>query len=276
MQAMIMTTHEKTVLVCGIGERASAVTRRLASEGYAVAIHQESPPKTLRRRMSFSDAWFDVQASLDGFTARRADTSSEFLLGLQSRRFIPVLTQRFSDVAGRWPWNVIVATAEEEEPPLGPLLDLAELTIGIGADFVAGRDCHLVIQTEGPDPGAIIRHGTTSRFPETSREETRKVLADFSGVFRANQTIGSAVEAGDTLGFINSFPIAAPIAGRIKGMARKGLAVRAGAPLAELCASGGGRVAGVDDRSSLISRGVAFAIEAELEGWAPLSFENWR
>jgi xanthine dehydrogenase accessory factor len=273
---MTMTTHEKTILVCGIGEIASAVARRLAGEGYAVAMHQETPPATLRRRMSFSDAWFDVHASLDGLSARRADTSAEFLLGLQSREFIPVLTQRFIDVTERWPWDAIVATAEDDEQPPPPLLDLAEFTVGLGPDFIAGRDCHVAVQTEGPDPGAIIRDGAAPRFPKRPEDQTCRVFAEASGVFRAEQTIGAAVKARDVIGFINGAPVLAPVSGRIKGMARKEKAVKDGAALAEICLSKAERVAGITDRNLLVARGAAFAIEAELEGWTPHLFGDWR
>jgi len=62
-------SKDKCVLVCGIGEAASAAARRLFGEGYAVALYRATPPRLLRRRMSFADAWFDAQAQLDGVEA---------------------------------------------------------------------------------------------------------------------------------------------------------------------------------------------------------------
>ncbi len=132
-------SEETCILVCGVGETASAVARRLFAEDRAVAIHQATPPRTLRRKMAFSDAWFDGAASLDGVEARRADLSSEFLLGLRARQFIPLLTQRFADVVERWPWDVIVTARGEDGSPGDYLADLADLTIGLGAGFRRGR-----------------------------------------------------------------------------------------------------------------------------------------
>ena len=83
---------QKCVLVFGIDETASAVARMLLLSGYSVAIHQPTPPTTLRRKMAFADAWYDGAAMLDGVQARRADLSSDFLIGLGNRMFIPVLT----------------------------------------------------------------------------------------------------------------------------------------------------------------------------------------
>ena len=49
-----------------------------------------------------------------------------------------------------------------------------------------------------------------------------------------------------------------------------------GAPIVEIALSRKARVAGISDKNQLVSRGVAFALEMETEGWEPFSFENWR
>jgi len=140
-------TIDKSVLVCGIGETASATARRLHGEGYAVAIFRATAPRLLRRRMSYADVWFDGFATLDGVEARRADVACEFLLGLQTRSFIPLLRQQLRDVLGRWPFDAIVACREDEEPLPPSLIDLAEITIGLGPGFTPGGHCDLVIET---------------------------------------------------------------------------------------------------------------------------------
>ena len=150
-----------SVLVLGIDETASAVARMLLLAGYAVAMHQPAPPKTLCRKMAFADAWHDGATSLDGVQARRADLSSDFLTGLRTRLYIPILVQSFSDT-GRWAWDVI-ADAKPVDERWEPIASRAELTIGLGPGRVAGSDCDLVIETSGPNPGAIFeRHRTRS------------------------------------------------------------------------------------------------------------------
>jgi len=269
---------EKSVLVCGLGETASAVARRLFGEGYTVALFRSTAPRDLRRRMSFADAWYDSFAQLEGIEARRADVSGEFLLGLQTRSFIPLMRQRMQDVIGGWPWDVIVGIEEDSEPPPLSMRDLAELTIGIGSIFTPGVHCDLVIQVEGPDPGAILRseEGLKARNARRGEEEDSALaISPRSGLFRANVSIGMAIEAGEILGFVGDTPALAPVGGRLRGLARREEAVTQGAPLAEIAFSRSARVAGVSERNQLVSRGVAFAIEMESEGWKPLSFENW-
>jgi len=85
-------SDQACILVFGIDETASAVARMLLLSGYAVAIHQPAPPTLLCRKMAFADAWYDGASMLDGVQARRADLSSDFLIGLSNRMYIPVLT----------------------------------------------------------------------------------------------------------------------------------------------------------------------------------------
>ena len=62
-------SDQTCVLVAGIEETASAVAGMLLLSGYAVAIHQQTPPTMLRRKMAFADAWYEGAATLDGVQA---------------------------------------------------------------------------------------------------------------------------------------------------------------------------------------------------------------
>lgn len=268
---------DKTILVCGIGEEASATARRLFGDGYAVVLCHARAPQVLRRKMCFADAWYDGSAHLDGIEARRVDVGAEFVLGLRSREFIPLLRGALVDVVDRWPWDVIIAAREEQEPASPPLLHLADVTIGLGPHFRAGADCDLVVETEGLDPGAILRQGDT---PWRGRRAQRQgeefvVLAPAAGQFRSTLTIGRFADRGELLGVVEDVEIRAPCAGRIRGMARQRRAVVVGAPLVDIALSPTARCVGVSDRCQLISRGVAFAVEMECEGLKPLPATHW-
>lgn len=274
----VAMSEELSVLVCGIGEAASATARTLFAEGYAVALYRSTAPLTLRRRMCYADAWFDGYAQLDGIEARRADVNAEFMLGLRTRDFIPLLRGGLDEALARWPWHVIVAAKEDKEPEPLALGDLAELTIGLGREFAPGVDCDLAIDTEGHDPGAILSPGEarSPRRPQAGRIDHALACATAPGLFRTHLSIGALVEAGATLGYVGDAVIAAPAPGRVRGLARKEQAVVEGSPLVEIALDPLARVAGVGSRSKLVARGVAFAIEMENEGIEPISFENWR
>lgn len=272
-----MNRIDISILVCGIGEMASSIARRLFAEGYAVAIHQETPPRTLWRSMAFADAWFDGRAELDGFEARCVEKKMEFLYGLRGRSFIPVLRRPFADVVEMWSWDVVVAAADSSlKPQL--LKNQADITIGLGPAFTAGDDCDMVMEVDGPNPGEIIKSG---RAPE---RRPRGMTADFAdgcpvltpvaGRFGSAAIIGTAVEAGALLGFIGDMPVPAPVAGKLRGLVRPGVDVAAGATIAEIAAVP--HCLRAVKRNQLVARSVAFAIEMEIGGWTPVPFEGMR
>jgi xanthine dehydrogenase accessory factor len=265
--------EEKSVLVCGIGETASAVARMLYKEGCPTAIHQESPPGDLRRRMCFADAWFDGSSTLDGVEARRVKTAADFIAGLRSREFIPILSQPIEDVSGRWPWDVLVDARLDETPR--QLIGLADVSIGLGRGFEPGVDCDLAIETDEPDPGALVRAGAVPVRRTATDLDGEILRSECAGVFLTKATIGAVVASGEILGSVAGEFVRAPISGRIGGLARHGIAVTRGAELVEIVGSNARPVVGVTRRNHLISRGVAFAIEMECSGWEPVSFEDW-
>jgi xanthine dehydrogenase accessory factor len=272
-----MNNIDTSILVCGIGETASAVARRLFAEGYAVAIQQERPPRTLWRGMAFADAWFDGGAQMDGFEARCVEKKMEFLYGLRGRSFVPVLRRPFADVVEMWSWDIVVAAPDSGLKPR-LLKSQADITIGLGPAFTAGDDCDMVLETDGPNPGAIIRDG---RAPE---RRPRGVDVDFAdgwpvvtamaGRFTSVQIIGEAVRSGDLLGYVGGMVMPAPRAGKLRGLLRSGIDVTAGTTIAEIApVSHSPRAA---RRNQLIARSVAFAIEMEIGGWTPVPLEGTR
>jgi len=269
--------EETSVLVFGMDELASAIARKLHLDGHAVALHQPSPPTTFRRRMAFADAWYEGSATFEGVEARRSDKAKDFLAGLRSGQFIPILWHSFDEVTERWPWDVLV----DATPPNGRarrvLKPLADLSIGVGPGFVAGETCDIVIDTRAADPGAVLRAGSIGE-PQFPRDDPfgdgTLVLAPEGGLFQVSRFIGEKVSPGDILGFVGATAIEAPAAGRLRGLARDGAALTNGAPVAEIASSPSADVVGICKRDRLIARSVAFVIEMERSGWAPISLES--
>ena len=266
---------DRTVLVCGIGEIASATARRLFLDGYGVALFRSTAPRMLRRRKCFSDAWYDGHAQLDGVEARRVDLSADFLLGLRTRKFIPLMRNRVADVLDRWPWDVIVAIHEDGEPLPARLIDQAGFTIGLGSGFDARTDCDIVIETQGPDPGRIIRNGSAGAAANRPEPDSLVVRAESDGLFFTETVIGDDVEPGASLGFVGDASVTSPASGRVIGVKRQGHAVTRSEPLVEIAREGTIAPQGVERRCALVARAVAFAIETDAEGVTVPDFEDW-
>lgn len=165
------------VLVYGLDETASAVARMLLLAGHAVAMHELSPPAVLRRKMAFSDAWYDGAAALDSVEARRADRDADLLMGFRGGAYIPVLTHPLIDVVGRWPWDVIVDARQDPEAKDKRRRSDAGLTIVLGPGATAGSDCDLVIETAGADPGAIVRNGRAKAGPSVHKRYKHSIVS---------------------------------------------------------------------------------------------------
>jgi xanthine dehydrogenase accessory factor len=268
-----MNNIDTSILVCGIGETASAIARRLFAEGYAVAIHQETPPRTLWRGMAFADAWFDGGAERDGFEARCVEKKMEFLYGLRGRSFIPVLRRPFADAVDMWSWDIVVAAPDSGLKPR-LLKGQADITIGLGPAFTAGEDCDMVMEIDGPNPGEIVRSGRAPerrpRGVDVDFADGCPVITAMAGRFSSVGIIGAAVAPDELLGFVGGMPVMAPVAGKIRGLVRPGVDVAAGAAVAEIAAVP--HCLRAVKRNQLIARSVSFAIEMEIGGWTPVPF----
>lgn len=270
-------TEETSVLVFGMDELASAIARKLHLDGHAVALHQPSPPTVIRRRMAFADAWYEGSATFEGVEARRSDKAKDFLAGLRSGQFIPILWHNFDEVTERWPWDVLVDARPAGGRARQALKNLADLSIGVGPGFIAGETCDIVIDTRAGDPGAVLRTGAIDE-PVMPRDDPfadgTLVYAPEGGLFQVSRFIGETVNEGDVLGFAGATSITAPATGRLRGLARDGAALGKGAPVAEIAASPTADVVGICKRDRLVARSVAFVIEMERAGWTPISLES--
>lgn len=269
-------SEDASILVLGMDELASAVARKLHLAGHAVAIHQPAPPTTIRRRMSFVDAWTNGASAFEGVEARRADKARDFLSSLKSGAAIPILWHPFEDVATRWPWDMIVDARTDAAPER--LRNLAEVTIGVGPRYVAGANCDILIDSGTRDPGGVIRQGPLAGEddPQDRRfADGRMIVAPNHGLFQGVKQIGDAVETDEIVGYVGSSAVSAPWPGRLRGLARDGAAIARDADVCEIVTSPTAECVGITRRDRLIARSIAFVIEMERSGFEPISLESY-
>lgn len=254
---------KNSVLVYAVDELASAVARLLLLSGHAVAIRTAEPHTVLRRKMAFADAWHDGATMLEGAEARLARQDADLLTGLRSGMYIPVLAAPLVEAVERWPWDIIVdARRLAPGTQARPRAD-ADLTIVLGPGAAAGRDCDLVIELGGPDPGAILRTGFAAGGHRPLDHLEYAAIAPRSGSFRACRAIGEAVSAGEMIAIVDTLPVAAPVAGRLRGLMRSPAVVRAGEAVGEITTGRTAQVHGIHPADQAIARAVEFAIERE-------------
>ena len=155
-----------TVIVRGTGDVGSAVAHLLYRAGYTVVLQDDPRPAYPRRGMSFTDAFFDGSAELDGVLAKRARDLGDLSPMVRCRRVIPVVDEPFERVvAALRPQVVIDARMRKREQPEFQR-GIAPLTIGLGPQF------------------------------RRMRERLSFVYAARAGKFRSTLKIGDHVEAG--------------------------------------------------------------------------------
>ncbi len=260
---------QPVILIRGSNDIASAVTHRLFQNGYPVAIHDGPAPTTARRRMAFTDAVFDGRTELEGVLAVRIDDLSTLPTQLATREFVPVVVQDFSLLLKNLRPNILVDARMRKHQNPENQLGLAELTIGLGPNFIAGETVHLAVETGwGETLGKVITHGSTRPLqgePRAIEGHTRDryVYAPAAGIFTSEHEIDDVVTEGEQLAFIGSIALLAPISGRLRGVTRSGVWVPERAKVIEVDPRGkDAQVSGIGERPDRIAQGVLEAIRS--------------
>ncbi len=127
---------------------------------------------------------------------------------------------------------------------LGTHRDMAEIVIGLGPGFEAGKDVDAVIETmRGDTLGQIIYQGTT--LPNTGipgviggYAKERVMYSPAAGVLRNVNQIADTVKKGEVIAYIENgqeqVPVYATIDGLLRGLIRDGYAVPEGMKIADI------------------------------------------
>jgi len=249
------------IWVRGAGELGSAVALCLHRCGFRVLLSERHPPLAIRRTVTFSDAIIDGEATVESVTAKKFD-------------------YRYGSVL-KWPQDCIPLFPDDPEKlrNFNPLVlvdarmikqynqdfrQWATLVIGLGPGFVAGQNCHAVIETmRGHQLGRIIREGAAAvntGIPGIiGGESARRVIhAAAAGTIRWMVAIGDLVHSGNPMGVIHGdLTIPAPLNGIVRGLINPLVKVKKGLKIADVDPRGQQvDYRRVSDKSNAIARAV--------------------
>jgi xanthine dehydrogenase accessory factor len=119
-------------------------------------------------------------------------------------------------------------------------IDQADLVVGLGPGFIAGRNCHAVVETiRGHHLGRVLWSGSAA--PNTGlpgvvggHAERRVIRADRSGSIAWSVSIGDSTETGRRLGVIDGAPIIATLTGIVRGLIDPDVPARPGLKIADI------------------------------------------
>lgn len=221
-----MTTFsDRLVVVRGGGDLGTGVAWRLRRVGFPVVVLDLDRPLAVRRTVAFSSAITEGSIVVDGIEAVFVAGPAEVPSTMNDGR-VPVMA---SDVVPDLPVEPsVIVDARLAKRPLDTHIDQAPFVVALGPGFVAGVDCHAVVETKrGHRLGRVIWEGPAA--PNTGVPGTlggassRRVMrAEIAGDLVWAVEIGDIVAAGQPMGAIGGTPVVASIAGTVRGLIAAG------------------------------------------------------
>lgn len=227
-----MKLTELKVLIKGGGEIASGVAHRLVRSHFRVCMTELPHPKAIRREVAFSEAIYEGEKEVEGVLAKFISSPDNVIQVWEDGK-LPILIDPKAEIKDILKPNILIdATIAKKNS--GTMISDASLVIGLGPDFRAGRDVHIVIETNrGHNLGRAIRQGqaepNTGIPGEVAGISVERVLrAPKTGRFSTDKKIGDYIQTGEVVAIVAGTPIEAQIKGIIRGLLRDGTDVTEG------------------------------------------------
>ena len=260
------------ILIRGGGDLASGVAMRLYRIGLSVVIAELAQPLAVRRLVSFAEAVYAGETTVEGVTGRRVSDPGDSLKVLQllAKGRIPVLIDPEAKSAQLLHPMVIVDARMTKLPP-EPLRHSARLYIGLGPGFIAGDNCHAVIETNrGHRLGRVIWQGTaqqdTGLPAAVSGQYMRALRAPAEGKVIGLARIGEHVQEAQAVAEVAGIGVPAPFSGMLRGLIHPECPVTAGMKIGDVDPRDDPEICSlVSEKSLAIGGGVLEAILSRSE-----------
>ena len=149
---------KNVVIVRGGGDLASGTIHRLYRCGYRVLVLECEKPTAIRRLVSFCEAVYDGQSSVEGVLCRKVNNIQECET-VWTAGEIPLMIDTAGDTLKKYkPAALVDAILAKRN--LGTTREMADLTVALGPGFVAGDDVDYVVETmRGHNLARVITKG---------------------------------------------------------------------------------------------------------------------
>lgn len=223
----------KPIIVRGGGDLATGTIYRLSKSGYSVIVLESQKPSAIRRQVSFCQAVYEGIMEVEGMVCTKVETIEEALEKAKPGKPMLLVDEEAHCLKKYHPEILIDGILAKKN--LGTRREMADMTIALGPGFEAGKDVDYVIETKrGHYLGKIIEKGFA--IPNTGvpgiiggygRE--RVIHAPCRGIFFQFHEIGDWVEAGQSIGWIESetgtVEVRTEISGVLRGIIQNGYEV---------------------------------------------------
>jgi xanthine dehydrogenase accessory factor len=233
-----MSAAPPLVLVKGAGDLATGVGLRLLRSGFAIAHTDVERPTVVRRTVAFAEAVYEGRMLVEDVMAVRAE-GAEQARAAMDQGLVPVVVDPETAIL-RDLRPLVLVDAIVAKRNLGTTIGDAPAVVALGPGFVAGIDCHAVVETmRGHALGRVLWEGEA--LPNTGipgevggRSAERVLRAPCAGELVARAAIGDRVTAGQTVAEVAGSAVTAEIDGVLRGLARPGLEVHEGMKIGDV------------------------------------------
>lgn len=257
----------------GGGDLATGVAWRLTRAGWPVVVLELPEPLTIRRTVAVSTAVTDGEISVQGMRGVLAGSLEEAASATERGDVAVLVAPDLAAVGSLRP--VVVVDARMAKRNTDTSIDDADLVVALGPGFVAGQDCHAVVETmRGHHLGRVIWSGSAK--PDTGspaelggRSTDRVLRAPAAGKVAWRVAIGEVAVEGQPLGEVGGATLRAPFDGVVRGAIRGGMTVRAGLKVGDIDPRRDPSACWqISDKALAVGGGVLEAVMARLSGLA--------
>lgn len=218
---------------------ATGVACRLHRANFRRILMLETPsPLAVRRLVSFCEAVHDRAMTVEGIEAVRVAGEAELQRVWETDKIAVLVDPQGESIRRFRPDCLIDATLAKRN--LGISATDAPLVVALGPGFLAGRDCHVVIETNrGHDLGRLLTEGMAAAdtgIPGSIAGYTKErvLRAPADGLFTTDRRIGDPVRMGDLIGRVGAAEVTASIDGVLRGLIRPDSTVSRGLKIGDI------------------------------------------
>jgi xanthine dehydrogenase accessory factor len=264
------------VLIRGGGDLASGVALRLHRVGLEVLIAELPQPLVVRRLVSFAEAVYRDQFTVEGVTAQLVQNVEGIQSALDSGKIPVIVDPDAALLKSPILWGglepKIVIDARMNKRPPGLSISAADFIVGLGPGFIPGENCHAAIETNrGHHLGRVLWTGSPQSdtgIPEAvaRRQADRVLRAPADGILVAYAEICDQIQSGQIIAEVSNQSVRAPFKGVLRGLLHPGLRVVRGLKIGDLDPRNDPRYCTlVSDKSLAVGGGVLEAILSRSE-----------
>lgn len=228
---------EQLVIIKGAGDLATGIAYRLFRSGFQVVMTELAQPMAIRRTAAFAEAVFVGTTVVEGVVATKTEFADVVTVINEGK--IPVVVDPQGLLVKKLrPLAIVDAILAKKN--IGTQMKDAQIVIGVGPGFTAGKDVHAVVESKrGHYLGRVITEGTAAFDTGVPGDiggytKERILRAPCSGTFKGLSKIGDQVVVGEIVAYVDEEPVIASIAGTLRGLLYDQLTVNEGMKIGDI------------------------------------------